>query len=255
MQLRAVSRRVAVLAGLLVAARSLAQQQAITPPAAGPGGHAPAPGAPSYGTTDLTYVRVTGLEFFPADASDGYAGTGGTLRRHPIISNTMFAPVHLPNGSIIDYLAIDFCDSLDPQDILLTLLDCGPLGGNCSTPVANVNSFGAPGCSVISTSGFHYQVNDTGSSFALAAAFQAHDSLLEISRAIVGYRLQVSPDPVFATFLDVPVGHSQHQFVEALAASGITAGCGSGNYCPDNPVTRGQMAVFLAKALGLHWPN
>jgi hypothetical protein len=26
-------------------------------------------------------------------------------------------------------------------------------------------------------------------------------------------------------------------------------------YCPDQPVTRGQMAVFLAKALGLHFPN
>jgi hypothetical protein len=40
------------------------------------------------------------------------------------------------------------------------------------------------------------------------------------------------------------------QFIEALYASGITGGCGAGNYCPDNPVTRGQMAVFLAKALG-----
>ena len=29
----------------------------------------------------------------------------------------------------------------------------------------------------------------------------------------------------------------------------------SGNYCPDAPLTRGQMAVFLSKALGLHWPE
>ena len=28
---------------------------------------------------------------------------------------------------------------------------------------------------------------------------------------------------------------------------GITAGCGNGNYCPNNPVTRQQMAVFLFK--------
>ena len=61
----------------------------------------------------------------------------------------------------------------------------------------------------------------------------------------------VSPSPVQATFNDVPTNHPFFQFIEALAASGITAGCGSGNYCPDNPVTRGQMAVFLAKALGL----
>ncbi len=49
-------------------------------------------------------------------------------------------------------------------------------------------------------------------------------------------------------------GHPFFQFIEALYASGITAGCGGGNYCPDSPLTRGQMAVFLAKALGLQWP-
>jgi len=29
----------------------------------------------------------------------------------------------------------------------------------------------------------------------------------------------------------------------------VTAGCGGGLYCPDNPVTREQMAVFLLKSL------
>ena len=52
-----------------------------------------------------------------------------------------------------------------------------------------------------------------------------------------------------------PTTSPQFKFVEALFAAGITAGCGGGNYCPDNPVTRGQMAVFLASALGLHFPN
>jgi hypothetical protein len=31
----------------------------------------------------------------------------------------------------------------------------------------------------------------------------------------------------------------------------VTAGCGGGNYCPGNPVTRGQMAVFLTTTFGL----
>jgi hypothetical protein len=51
----------------------------------------------------------------------------------------------------------------------------------------------------------------------------------------------------------VPTSHAQFRFVEALAASGITGGCGGGDFCPNNPVTRGQMAVFLATALGLHY--
>ena len=65
---------------------------------------------------------------------------------------------------------------------------------------------------------------------------------------------QVSPAPATATFGDVPTDHRFFQFVEALVKSGITAGCGGDNYCPDAPITRGQMAVFLAKALGLQWP-
>jgi hypothetical protein len=68
------------------------------------------------------------------------------------------------------------------------------------------------------------------------------------------YRLQVSPAPASATFNDVPTSHPFFRYVEALADSGITAGCGNNNYCPDTPVSRGQMAVFLAKALGLHYP-
>ncbi len=63
--------------------------------------------------------------------------------------------------------------------------------------------------------------------------------------------LPVSAAPAIATFNDVPTNHPFFRFIEALVASGITAGCGSGNYCPDTPLTRGQMAVFLAKALGL----
>lgn len=36
-----------------------------------------------------------------------------------------------------------------------------------------------------------------------------------------------------------------------IAESGITTGCGTARYCPDDSVTRGQMASFLARALSL----
>ncbi|MDJ0953725.1 MAG: S-layer homology domain-containing protein, partial [Acidimicrobiia bacterium] len=42
--------------------------------------------------------------------------------------------------------------------------------------------------------------------------------------------------------------------IEALAAAGITKGCNppqNDRYCPNDPVTRGQMAAFLARALSL----
>lgn len=40
--------------------------------------------------------------------------------------------------------------------------------------------------------------------------------------------------------------------INFLASRGVTAGCGDGTtFCPDSPVTKGQMATFLARALDL----
>jgi hypothetical protein len=49
-------------------------------------------------------------------------------------------------------------------------------------------------------------------------------------------------------FGDVQPTHWAGAWIKQLAADGITGGCGGGNYCPDGPVTRSQMAVFLLKA-------
>jgi len=50
------------------------------------------------------------------------------------------------------------------------------------------------------------------------------------------------------TFLDVPVSHFAYQYIQAVYNAGVTAGCAFRLYCPDNPTTRAQMAVFLLKA-------
>ncbi|HTY43424.1 MAG TPA: glycoside hydrolase family 44 protein [Thermoanaerobaculia bacterium] len=49
-------------------------------------------------------------------------------------------------------------------------------------------------------------------------------------------------------FSDVPVAHPFYSFVMSTADDGVSAGCGGGDFCPDMPVTRAQMAVFLLKA-------
>jgi hypothetical protein len=81
------------------------------------------------------------------------------------------------------------------------------------------------------------------------------DSTTGFGGVSIWYKLQITPAPGSATFSDVPVGAFGFQHIEALVASGITAGCGGGNFCPNDPLTRVQMAIFLAKALGLHWPD
>jgi hypothetical protein len=45
---------------------------------------------------------------------------------------------------------------------------------------------------------------------------------------------------------------SEHEAaIEVLAGTGITRGCAPGRFCPDRPVTRGEMATFLTRALDL----
>jgi hypothetical protein len=53
------------------------------------------------------------------------------------------------------------------------------------------------------------------------------------------------------TFADVPLNHWTWQFVESIYYAGITGGCSNNplNYCPTQPVTRAQMAVFLLKGM------
>ena len=57
-----------------------------------------------------------------------------------------------------------------------------------------------------------------------------------------------SPPTLFA---DVPETSSYCRWIEWLAQNNIVGGCGGGNYCPADPVTREQMAVFIARTFGL----
>lgn len=51
-----------------------------------------------------------------------------------------------------------------------------------------------------------------------------------------------------ATFPDVPTTSPFFHYIQTIYQLGITGGCAGGNYCPSNPVSRQQMAVFLLKA-------
>ena len=59
--------------------------------------------------------------------------------------------------------------------------------------------------------------------------------------------------PPGGTFVDDD-GNVHEGGIEAIAAEGITKGCNppvNDRYCPSRSVTRGEMAVFLSRALGL----
>jgi hypothetical protein len=63
-----------------------------------------------------------------------------------------------------------------------------------------------------------------------------------------------TPDPVGSFFLDVPPGSFAAEWINYIAWQGITGGCGASIYCPGDPVTRAQMAVFILKTQGNFYP-
>jgi hypothetical protein len=62
-----------------------------------------------------------------------------------------------------------------------------------------------------------------------------------------------TPPPATGIFDDVPLSHWAADWIEQMFHEGFTIGCGTNplRYCPDEYVTRAQMAVFLDRAFGL----
>src|SRR6266542_1384408 len=56
----------------------------------------------------------------------------------------------------------------------------------------------------------------------------------------------------FHDFSDVDTAAFYHDDVHWLKEMGITLGCGGTLFCPNDPVTRGQMAAFLHRASRVH---
>jgi S-layer homology domain len=222
----------------------------------------------TYGTTPVSYIEIPGVAFDSASpVASPYAQTGIFARYTAGCGGCLVAPLRLPSGAKLISLELDAADTDAFDEVFGTLWVCDRWGANCSKhPVAAV---GPADCAVAGSvcSGEAFAdgptlqtadltpddivVDNTQHSYLLTSWADA--STAALGGMIVGYVLQVSPAPVSADFNDVPTSHPFFQFVEALYASGITAGCGNGNFCPDAPLTRGQMAVFLAKALGLQW--
>jgi hypothetical protein len=133
------------------------------------------------------------------------------------------------------------------------------MGLNCaaiSTPIQTVSSPMNP-CNAYpqDLTGLNYTIDNQAYNYFVQAGTTSFDNTNSISAVRIGYKLQVSP-ATMQTFNDVPPGDFGYQFIEALAASGITGGCSAAPplFCPDATVTRRQMAIFIAKALGLQWP-
>jgi hypothetical protein len=233
-------------AGLFIARCLTGQEVPVAPATVSP------KSSPGFGITDRSYVRVSAAEFTPQNSSCGYVGSGAG--RYPLISSCpIYANFHAPGGALLTYLEYDYCDTSNSADLTLKLFECDNEGQGCAQILTALHSSGLPGCSFTADDTLSHRIDNFHHLYLLEAQVGVSDATNLIESVIVGYRLEVSPAPATATFNDVPTSNPFFQYIEALAGSGITAGCGANNYCPDAPITRAQMAVYLSKALGLHW--
>jgi hypothetical protein len=169
--------------------------------------------------------------------------------------STLSFPLHLPQGASIQSLRIYYYGNSTAVSISAALWKAN---GGSTTLITSASPPAYAGGSRSADFGpFAETVNNSpvgGSTYHFAAILRKSGTAVTgIHKVNVYYKLQVSPAPATATFNDVPTSHWAFRFVEALAASGITGGCGGGNFCPDANVNRAQMAVFLSDALGLHF--
>ena len=169
------------------------------------------------------------------------------------VSGPVFmANVQVPEGAVIDYVALDVCNDNGVAAPLIFGIGEG-ITDFTDTPTTVTN-----GCAMTTSNLIGHQVGaNAGTAFYFFINWEGGplDASVRWRHGEVWWHRTVSPAPGSPTFGDVPPSDPGFQFIEALVQSGITAGCGSGNYCPDATLTRRQMAVFLAKALGLYWSN
>jgi hypothetical protein len=216
----------------------------------------------TYGTSQDSIYHVPITEFVPLDSAwetRDYFFPGALARYSPGCPGVcLYAVPRLPGGALLTGIEAYFCNTNPDHNNLLgvQLYSSWYDGTNETYLGAAVYSNSSNGCGefeIADLTPLNYTVDDYNNQLILKARIDLDDGEQAISGVNLFYRLQVSPPPLTPDFGDVPTSSPQFAFIEALYASGITAGCGGGNFCPDSPLTRGQMAVFLAKALGLQW--
>jgi hypothetical protein len=212
----------------------------------------------AWGLNSPTVITTSTLDAVPLFTTGSFNPISGQNGFASCASGFCFwaATVRVPSGVSIRAIELSACDGDGVAEVEASL-GAGPkVPGNPVdvTPTVATGGAATPGCSTFLLNlAAPVTIDNNNFFYAIQVGAEAGTNV-SWSQVRLRYRLQVSPAPGTATFAHVPLGHPQRQFIEALVASGVTGGCGGSNYCPDAPVTRGQMAVFLSAALGLHWP-
>ena len=218
-----------------------------------------------FGVQDASTLTISGVALAPDNQAVVYDRNveSGTLTCGlGVLEDDFAAQVHLPAGALITGMTVYGQDNSilnDPSFAVYQYCNAGAGPQLGSIPVtASVTSGYSGGPFAVASAATSHTVDNSDCAYTFVADFASGltcDAGTNMHIAAIRWKRQISPAPAVETFADVQFGEPFHREVEALVASGITAGCGGGNYCPEDPVTRGQMAAFLSRALGLHWQD
>jgi hypothetical protein len=210
----------------------------------------------TFGTTVETSYTISPWAFTgfrPGDSAALNSVSVGT--RYCSSDCFLLAAASLPAGAVVTAIQLEACDTDSVGNVEASLLRNNQDTG--TVLLAKVDTVGAtPGCVVIGMAPSSVEtIDNVHNTYTVSVQLTGGTNATRFRAVRLFYQLQVSPAPATATFNDVPASHQFFRFIEALAAAGITGGCSASPplYCPDNPLTRGQMAVFLARALGLQF--
>ena len=212
----------------------------------------------TFGTDIATSHTIQALAFASVLATDSY-GIDTFYSRFCTSATPCraAAPVLLPAGALVTAIDLEACDTSATKSVQAQLLlVIASASTTVSLATASSGVAATPGCAhfitpvVIPTT-----IDNFTNTYVVQIDADGTDDTARFQAVRIYYRLQVSPAPAVATFGDVPTGHPFFRFIEALAASGITRGCSLSPplFCPDDPVSRGEMAVFLSRGLGLQF--
>lgn len=230
-----------------------------------------------FGSATVNIMQIPAASFRPEYSSGKFSWTsvGYFGPDSDSGSGYLWAPLVLPTGVRVCWMNAYYSNTNPSANISFYLYRTTGGAGNtpgiallASTASTASTSFGYasaavepdfqgnPGCHTINNDAHS---NANGGQYFIEVFFQGNPdhsySGLAFRGVDVWWQRQISPAPTTATFADVPTTHIFFQHVEALKASGITTGTSPTTFSPDATVTRGQMAAFLARALGLHWDH
>ena len=253
-----LSRGVMLGVSVLAFSASLFGQSAVSASAKAPVSKTVFSKTPLYGLSGVATALVPAFEFSTFNQADPWSPVNGSPDRYLTGGGHFEATVHIPQGALITAIEAEGCDNSATGSLNgLFAIAAAPGGGGGVIQTFDSGGPDTPGCGFFSAAVGPMTVDNHNNQYFFELNNSPGDGTVYYAAMRVYYMLQVSPAPGSPTFSDIGPGDPAWPFVEAFVAAGITVGCDVGppaRYCPDDPVTRRQVAVFLSKALGLYWP-